>query len=116
MVNVYDFIENPDQPETFFNVKGGWQMRPADWSTNPGKAHDTKEFLDHFFRCLSGLPKRTADAFTYREIDGLSTSEICEVLGITENNCWVIPYRARMLLRKCLELIGYTPSAKGQKS
>jgi RNA polymerase sigma-70 factor (ECF subfamily) len=116
VVNVNDFIDNPDQLDTFFNVKGGWQMRPAHWSTNPGKAHDTKEFLDHFFRCLSGLPKRTADAFAYREIDGLNTSEICEVLGITENNCWVILYRARVLLRRCLELVGYTPSAKGHKS
>lgn len=113
MVNVNDFIENPDQMEAFFNDKGGWQMRPAHWSTNPGKAHETKEFLDHFFRCLSGVPKRTADVFTYREIDGLSTSEICELLDITENNCWVILYRARMLLRKCLELVGYTPAAKG---
>ena len=115
MVNVNDFIENPDQMEAFFNSKGGWQMRPAHWSTNPGKAHETKEFLDHFFRCLSGVPKRTADVFTYREIDGLSTSEICELLDITENNCWVILYRARMLLRKCLELVGYTPAAKGHK-
>jgi RNA polymerase sigma-70 factor (ECF subfamily) len=115
VVNVNDFIENPDQIETFFNVKGGWQMRPAHWSTNPGKAHDTKKFLDYFFRCLSGLPKRTADVFSYREIDGLSTSEICTLLGITENNCWVILYRARMLLRKCLELVGYTPSAKGHE-
>jgi RNA polymerase sigma-70 factor (ECF subfamily) len=114
-VNINDFIENPDQMETFFNDQGGWQMQPAHWSTNPGKAHETREFLDHFFRCLSGVPKRTADVFTYREIDGLSTSEICELLDITENNCWVILYRARMLLRKCLELVGYTPSAKGHK-
>jgi RNA polymerase sigma-70 factor (TIGR02943 family) len=116
VVNVNDFIEDPDQMETFFNVKGGWQMRPAHWSTNPGKAHETKEFLDHFFRCLSGLPKRTADVFTHREIDGLSTSEICTLLGITENNCWVILYRARMLLRKCLELVGYIPPTKGDKA
>lgn len=115
VVNVNDFIEDPDQMETFFNVKGGWQLRPAHWSTNPGKAHETKEFLDHLFRCLSGLPKRAADVFTHREIDGLSTTEICKVLGISENNCWVILYRARMLLRKCLELVGYTPSVKGDK-
>ena len=46
----------------------------------------------------------TADVFAYREIDGLGTSEICERLGITSSNFWVILYRARMLLRHCLEM------------
>jgi len=68
----------------------------------------------HFFRCLSGLPQRTADAFVHREIDGLSTDEICKLLGITENNFWVILYRARMLLRRCLELAGFNQYALGK--
>ncbi len=115
VVNVQDFTEDPDRMEAFFNAKGDWQARPAHWSTNPGKAHENKEFLDHFFRCLSGLPQRTADVFAYREIDGLSTGEICKLFGITENNCWVILYRARMLLRKCLELVGYNRYAEGRE-
>jgi RNA polymerase sigma-70 factor (ECF subfamily) len=89
-----------------FNAKGNWQIRPGHWRADPGKSHDIKEFLDHFYRCLSNLPQQTADAFAYREIDGLSTPEICKRLDITSANCWVILYRARMLLRKCLELVG----------
>lgn len=115
MVNVQDFIEDPDRLEVFFNARGGWQQRPAHWRTNPGKSQEVKEFLDHFFHCLSGLPQRTADVFVHREIDGLSTGEICNRFGITENNCWVILYRARMLLRKCLELVGLTPQAQGDE-
>lgn len=115
VVNTFDFIEEPDRMEAFFNAKGGWQKRPAHWSTNPGKAHETKEFLNHFFSCLSGLPQRTADVFVHREIDGLSTSEICSRFGITENNCWVILYRARMLLRRCLELVGMSPHGQGDE-
>ena len=68
--------------------------------------------IDHFYQCLSGLPQRTADVFVYREIDGLSTDEICKLLGITSANCWVILYRARMLLRKCLELVGFGQKQK----
>lgn len=116
VVHVHDFIEDPERVEAFFNAKGGWQMRPAHWSTNPGKAHETREFLDHFFRCLSGLPQRTADVFVQREIDGLSTGEICKLYGISENNCWVILYRARMLLRKCLELVGFDQQARGAET
>jgi len=50
------------------------------------------------------MPKRHAEAFVYREIDGLSTEEICKVLSITASNCWVMLYRARVLLRRCIEI------------
>jgi RNA polymerase sigma-70 factor (ECF subfamily) len=98
----------PDSLDDFFDAKGAWQIRPEHWSANPGKSHEVKEFIDHFYRCLSDLPQRSADAFVYREIDGLSTEEICNLLDITSTNCWVILYRARMLLRKCLELVGFS--------
>ena len=98
-----------DDLDGFFNAKGGWQIRPEHWSDNPGKSHEIKEFLDHFYRCIADLPQRSADVFVYREVDGLSTEEICKLLGITPTNFWVIIYRARMLLRKCLELVGYNP-------
>jgi RNA polymerase sigma-70 factor (ECF subfamily) len=116
VVNTQDLIEDSGRMEAFFNADGSWQKPPHHWSTNPGKAHETKEFLDHFFSCLSGLPQRTADVFVHREIDGLSTDEICNLFNITENNCWVILYRARMLLRKCLELVGFSPYAQGNES
>jgi RNA polymerase sigma-70 factor (ECF subfamily) len=102
-----------DSVETFFNAKGAWRVRPGHWSENPGRVHDNKEFVDHFYRCLADLPERNADAFVYREIDGLSTDEICEILGITQNNCWVMLYRARMLLRRCLELAGFGKMGDG---
>jgi len=104
-----DLARGTDDLDAFFNAKGAWQMLPAHWSLNPGKSHAVKEFLDHFYLCLSDLPPKTADVFAHREIDGLSTREICELLDITANNCWVILYRARMLLRKCLELAGLGP-------
>ena len=109
----HDLVDDPNNIDTLFNAKGGWQTRPAHWRTNPGKAHETKEFLDHFYRCLSDLPQRSADAFVYREIEGWSTEEICSKLDITANNCWVLLYRARMLLRKCLEWVGFSPQQKG---
>lgn len=113
MVNVHDYTDDSDHMEAFFNAKGGWHARPAHWSANPAKAHANREFIDHFFKCLSGLPQRTADVFVQREIDGLQTKEICKIYDITEKNCWVILYRARMLLRKCLEMIGLDPQAEG---
>ena len=112
-IDARDPADDAEDLASFFNAKGGWQLQPSQWRVDPVRAHQTKEFLDHFYRCLSGLPKRNADAFVYREVDGLSTEEICQRLGITANNCWVMLYRARMLLRKCLELFGFSPQTVG---
>ena len=104
-----------DSVEEFFAENGNWRVRPEHWSENPGRVHENKEFVDHFYKCLADLPERNADAFVYREIDGLSTKEICEILGVSKNNCWVILYRARMLLRQCLEIAGFGGSENGGK-
>ena len=111
-----EFSLDDESVAGFFNAKGAWTENPAHWSTDPGKSQETKEFIDHFYRCLADLPRRNADAFTFREIDGLSTADICERLNISASNCWVILYRARMLLRRCLELVGLSPKTKGASS
>jgi RNA polymerase sigma-70 factor (TIGR02943 family) len=98
--------------EKYFNSSGAWQIHPQHWYSHPGKNQQFKEFLDHFYRCLAELPQRNANAFVYREVDGLNTKEICKRLDVSENNCWVMLYRARMLLRRCLELAGFTPPHK----
>jgi RNA polymerase sigma-70 factor (ECF subfamily) len=58
--------------------------------------------MDKMYNCLSELPGRLAKVFVMREIDGLSTKEICEDLDITSANCWVILHRARQRLRDCI--------------
>ncbi|MFC1858485.1 sigma-70 family RNA polymerase sigma factor [Thermodesulfobacteriota bacterium] len=87
----------------FFDKSGHWKTGPAKWIANPSKLYEQQEFLEIFYQCLSGLTSRLADAFKLREIDGLSTDEICKVLSITATNLWVLLHRARMKLRGCLE-------------
>jgi RNA polymerase sigma-70 factor (ECF subfamily) len=67
------------------------------------KLYEQKEFMDVLYHCLGELPERQAEAFMMREIDGFSTEEICKVLNISATNSWVMLYRARMWLRRCLE-------------
>ncbi len=104
-----DLNQGTEDLDAFFNAKGAWEMMPEHWRLNPGRSQEVREFLDHFYQCLADLPRKTGKVFAYREIDGLSTKEICKQLDITAGNCWVILYRARMLLRKCLELAGLSP-------
>jgi len=89
--------------ETLFSEKGEWAMAPRRWNIDPGRILEQKEFMAQLQQCLAELPERMARAFTLREMDGLSTPEICEILDISESNSWVILHRARMALRKCLE-------------
>jgi len=92
-----------DRADSDFDDKGGWQIRPFKWAINPDKIYEQKEFIDVLYRCLAELPERLAEAFMLREMDGLSTEEVCKVLDITATNSWVMLYRARMSLRGCLE-------------
>ena len=85
--------------------KDGWVMRlaPKTWET-PDGILISKEFQDVLRSCLSRLPEKVAQVFRLREIDGVSSEEICKDLGVSANNLWVMLHRARMGLRRCLEV------------
>ena len=92
-----------DPVDSSFNDEGDWRIRPSKWAIDPMKLYEQKEFMDTLYQCLGELPERQAEAFMMREIDGLSTEEICKLLNISATNSWVMLYRARMWLRRCLE-------------
>jgi RNA polymerase sigma-70 factor, ECF subfamily len=87
-----------------FDEAGAWREAPAAWTPDPERLVRDKEFADRLARCLSELPPRHASAFALREVDGMETGEICKVLEISETNLWVILHRARMRMRRCLEV------------
>lgn len=91
--------------EFFERSAGEWQVEhaPADWHASPAQLIERIGFWKAFNDCLAHMPRRTASAFTLREVDGLQSEAICEMLGITVNNLWVMLHRARMHLRNCLE-------------
>lgn len=84
---------------------GTWSPvgEPMDWSASSVPSRDRSAFWASFRRCLAKLPHQSAQAFMLREMDDLATAEMCGLLGITENNLWVILHRARLALRHCLE-------------
>ena len=84
--------------------KGSWadEGTPAHWP-NPGENLDREAFWAAFNHCAAKLPSNIGRVFLLRELDGMETKEICSLLGVTENNIWVMLHRARMALRRCLE-------------
>lgn len=73
------------------------------WPTDPAKIFENKEFWLVFERCSSKLPESLADAYYLREVAQLTTEEICDQLQLTPNSLAIRIYRARVLLRDCLD-------------
>jgi RNA polymerase sigma factor (sigma-70 family) len=59
-----------------------------------------REVLGH---CINQLPESLSAIFVVREIDGMTTEEICKEFSLSPSNLWVILHRARTRLRRCLE-------------
>jgi RNA polymerase sigma-70 factor, ECF subfamily len=97
-----------DEPDCF-EAAGPWSGHwredeaPLNWPVDTANLLESREFWETFYRCLSQLPQQMAIAFTLREIDGLSSTEICEILKITPNNLWVTLHRSRAKLRHLLQ-------------
>ena len=91
--------------EDNFTVARHWCNRPANWG-NPEQILASHQFWQIFQLCLDYLPERQARLFMLREVMEHSSEEICQELDITATNLWTMLYRARLVLRKCLEKNG----------
>ncbi len=102
----HDLEPRADYLDDLYDEKGHWKSEqgPADWVGDPAAILERSEFWDVLRQCLDGLPARQADVFTLREVEQLGSEETCKVLNITPTNLWVMLHRARMGLRRCLEL------------
>lgn len=85
-----------------FRANGHWLKPPAALEKNLSDAELRAAFAD----CIQSVPERQRAAFTLREVDQLSTEEICKILEVSPTNLGVMLYRARNRLRECLEAKG----------
>jgi len=101
-----DFLA--DERERFFDQRALWnsQLGPRPWP-QPDESLETVEFWRAFDACVSKLPKKVAQIFLLRELDGMDSADICKEFGVSPNNFWVMLYRARLGLRRCLEEIWF---------
>jgi RNA polymerase sigma-70 factor (ECF subfamily) len=97
-----EFSEQPEMDE-FFTGDGHWAEMPQVWGSPNGEL-EQKQFFGVLQNCMEKLPKKLAAIFTLRDIEEEENEKICKDLEITATNAWVMLYRARMTLRKCLEL------------
>ena len=84
--------------------EGDWlEERVADPFNKSGEdAMENEELGMAIHECISKLPKKQANVFSMKTIQGMSTEDICNELGINPSNLWVMIHRARTALMGCL--------------
>jgi RNA polymerase sigma-70 factor (ECF subfamily) len=93
-----------DEIEDSFDARGNWRVKPGQWGGNPQDHYEQQELMHIIMECIAALGERQADAFRLRELEGEEAEEICKVLKISATNYWVLMHRARLAMRRCMEL------------
>ena len=86
-----------------FDDGGVWSDPPTHWSDEIIEKLLSGPFLDQVHSALARLPESQRAVVTLRDLDGLSSKEVCDVLGISEANQRVLLHRGRSRIRAIFE-------------
>ncbi|HUZ05750.1 MAG TPA: sigma-70 family RNA polymerase sigma factor [Acidobacteriaceae bacterium] len=86
----------------------------ADWMPNPEQQYRQSELADILRRTVQGLPPGFRAVFALRDIDGLSTEETAEALGLSIPAVKSRLLRARLQLRERLSRYFRIPNGEQQ--
>ena len=81
---------------------GHWATPPRPWQT-PERRLLSLETREHLKDALAELPERQRLIVGLRDIDGHSAEEVCDLLGLSQENQRVLLHRGRSRLRAVLE-------------
>ncbi len=101
--DLIDLDASDTSMDDFFDSTGHWLDKPQTLEM-PDNALEQKQFFAVLSTCMDRLPAKLAAIFSMRDIHEIDNENICKELDITATNAWVMLYRARMGLRKCLEI------------
>ncbi len=101
----YDLSSDDDRDpyERGFDKTGHRRIPVNHWNLDPEKAAQNSQLVDALSQCMDKLSDKYRRIFVLREVDGVSSEEICKEFNIQPTNLWVMLHRARNQLKKCLE-------------
>jgi RNA polymerase sigma-70 factor (ECF subfamily) len=88
----------PDSPRA-----GQWASPPRSWEAIPEDVLTSEETMGVVREAVERLPDGQRAVMTLRDLQGLSSSEACNILEISETNQRVLLHRARTKVRRALE-------------
>ena len=86
-----------------FDVTGAWMSPPVHWIEDSEDRMLADAMAGRIHSALEDLSPRQREVVLLRDVEGLSTREVCEVLDISEGNQRVLLHRGRSHLRQVLE-------------
>jgi len=101
--NLNESIES-DPTSAYFNADGSWNESPAAWHENPEGLTSNQEFRRVLESCIAKLPEKQQIVFRMRDVVGEDTPTVCNACEITSTHLHVLLHRARLALRRCLNL------------
>jgi len=87
-----------------FDAAGSWSDPPAHWSEEVDNRLSAGHLVAEVRAAISRLPEGQRAVVTLRDVDGLSSKEVCDVLDISEANQRVLLHRGRSRIRAALEV------------
>lgn len=96
---------DPDRflPDDAARWGGHWSAPPRPWDM-PEERLLGRETLDVIAHAIEALPEAQRTVISLRDIEGVDSAEVCELLGVTEGNQRVLLHRARAKVRRALEI------------
>jgi RNA polymerase sigma-70 factor (ECF subfamily) len=86
-----------------FDAGGAWSDPPTHWSDEVVDRFSSGPLVAQVRATISDLPESQRAVVTLRDLDGLSSKEVCDVLQISEVNQRVLLHRGRSRIRARLE-------------
>jgi RNA polymerase sigma-70 factor, ECF subfamily len=86
-----------------FDATGHWAAPPERWVEEADNRVDAAKLAGRLRLAVDDLPARQREVVLLRDVEGLSSEEVCGVLEISEGNQRVLLHRARSRLRQVLE-------------
>jgi RNA polymerase sigma-70 factor (ECF subfamily) len=86
-----------------FSQDGWWVTPPTHWADDVVDRLTAPSLVARVREVISELPTAQRQVVTLRDVEGLTSTEVCEILGISEVNQRVQLHRARARIRSALE-------------
>jgi RNA polymerase sigma-70 factor (ECF subfamily) len=86
-----------------FGSGGSWASPPEHWIEDAEDRLEAGKLAGFLRTAIDDLPDRQRQVVTLRDLEGLSSEEVCGVLEISESNQRVLLHRGRSRLRQAVE-------------
>ena len=86
-----------------FGPSGAWAAPPEHWAEEAENRIDAVKLSGLLRAGLDSLPARQREVVLLRDVESLTSAEVCEVLALSEGNQRVLLHRGRSKLRQLLE-------------